>query len=66
MKLKPRIKSPLIMAFSTIIIIRINNTGIMKLITLSIPEMTPKAIMKILRLIKTVCQKSKLVADAVA
>ena len=64
-KLKPLIKSPLIMALMTMIIIRTNNVGINKRTIRSMPPITPAARIAILNPIKTVCQNSNLGAEAV-
>ena len=64
-KLNPLIKSPLIMALITIIIIRMNNVGINKRTIRSMPPITPAARIAILNPMKSVCQKSSLGAEAV-
>ena len=64
-KLNPLIKSPLIMALRTMMIIRINNVGINKRTIRSMPPITPAARIAILNPMKSVCQKSNLGAEAV-
>ena len=64
-KLKPLIKSPLIIALITMMIIRTNNVGINKRTIRSIPPITPAARIAILNPINTVCQNNNLGAEAV-
>ena len=64
-KLKPLAKSPLIMALTTITIIKINNIGINRRTILSIPLITPAEIIIIFNAINTECQNINLDGDEV-
>ena len=64
-KLKPLAKSPFIIEFTTITIIRTNNIGINNLTILSIPETTPAPIIIMFISMNAVCQNNNFETDAV-
>src|SRR6056300_1192788 len=64
-KLKPLTKSPLIIALTTMTIIKINNAGINKRTILSIPPITPAEIIIIFKAMKIECQNNNLDGEEV-